>query len=170
MQKHIGYINRSNRGHKFRHGQESFEVISSWRVYEEDGELRCTKVRRDYRYEYDDSDYDCYTRIFEKPYDLYEGCYEVLIPSEKGDTYGVNVYFEELFLENEYEEALKFCKEHNGEMRQEKSWISGKLNWWVKYLHHFEEYGKIEEECDDFYDYDAEYQDRELTDARPIEL
>ena len=170
MQKHLGYINRSNCGYKHRHGQEPFERISSWRVYEEDGELRCTKVRRDYHYDYDDSDYDCYTRIFGKPYDLDEGYYEVLLPSEKEGVYGVNVYFDELFLENEYEKALKFCEERKGELRKEKSWVSGKMVWWVKYLHHFEEYGKIEEECDDFYDYDAEYEDRELTDARPIEL
>lgn len=31
-------------------------------------------------------------------------------------------------------------------------------------------YGKIEERCKAWYEYDAEWKDREITDARPIEL
>lgn len=170
MQKHLGYINRSNFGHKYRHGQESFERVSSWRVYEEDGELRCTKVRRNYHYEYDDSDYDCYTRIFDEPHDLYEDYYEVLLPAEDGVNYGVNVFFDEFFDEEDFEKAQAFCNERKGEIVKEKCWINDKMMWKVTYVHHFETYGKIEEECQDFYDFEAEYDDRELTDSRPIEL
>lgn len=170
MQKHLGYINRSNRGYKYRHGQESFERISSWRVYEEDGELRCTKVRRDYHYDYDDTECDCYNRVFSKPYDLYEDCYEVLLPAEDGVNYGVNVFFDEFFDEEDFEKAQAFCNERKGEIVKEKCWINDKMMWKVTYVHHFETYGKIEEECQDFYDFEAEYDDRELTDSRPIEL
>lgn len=143
MQKHLGYINSKDRKHLISY----YERIASWRVYEENGEIFAQRVYRTY--------YDDYIEgiVWSEPKDEDEEP-EKLFDLGNG-IYGVSIEVRCDFNPEYVEHYLKYADDND--------WveIEGKK---------FEIFGKLEKNCKAWYNYDAEYRDREITDARPIEL
>lgn len=144
MQKHLGYINSRNK----KHLTSGFERIASWRVYEENGELFALRVYRTFYEDYIEG------IVWSEPKDEYEEDPEKIFNLGNG-IYGISI---EDFCESDPECIARYVKRLNDDEWIE---IKGKK---------FEIFGKLEKDCKAWYDYDAEWRDREITDARPIEL